>query len=173
MPQTPLRKYYKRWCKQTASHTIILPAGSSDNSQHALLPLLGMFLTKSNRMMIAVTSFCCHLGYKLTAVSSPWRNRWFSPAVFDCQMQNTWQTHKHVESHWKNILFFFFPKTEKSLGRKHANICTLDTFLFKRREEFFLSLSGYFRKKYNWSWKLYKQTIPFTLPLHRHCLCPY
>lgn len=155
MTQNPLRKCCKRWCKQTASHIIILPAGSSENSQHALLPLLGMFWLNPTKKWLLSPLFIV-----------TWVKNWLQCQV----LEGTDGSHQQyltvrcktlgrhtsmLKNIGKNILFF-------SRLRNPQGGNTLDMLLFKRRV--FPITLGYFRKKYNCFWKLHKQTIPFTLP---------
>lgn len=95
----------------------------------------GNVLTKSNKIMAAVTSFYSHLRYKLDAVSSPWRNWWFSSAVFDCQIQTTWQTCKPFEGNWKKHPFFSQPRNAQ--GESVLKYALLICF-FLRGKGFFL-----------------------------------
>lgn len=123
----------------------------------------GDVLTKSNKIIAAVTSFYSHLRYKLDAVSSPWRNWWFSSAAFGYQMQTTWQTCKPFEGNWKKCPFFFLDweiLREKICWNTHFWYVSFQ----EERDYFFCIILGYFRKSYQYFWKLLKQITQFTLP---------
>lgn len=97
----------------------------------------GDVLAKSNRIIAAVTSLHTHLRNKLDAMSSPWRNWWFSSAVFDCQMQTTWQRCNPFTGNWKKTSLFF-PRLRKPQGGKVLKcayfVCD---FFFLRGKGFF------------------------------------
>lgn len=131
----------------------------------------GDVLAKSNRIIAAVTSLHTHLRNKLDAMSSPWRNWWFSSAVFDCQMQTTWQRCNPFTGNWKKTSLFF-PRLRKPQGGKVLKcayfVCD---FFFLRGKGFFFVTIGCFRKRYLCFWKLLKQINQFT-PVYCRCyLC--
>lgn len=101
----------------------------------------GDVLTKSNKIIAAVTSLHSHLWNKLDAVSSPWRNWWFLSAVFDCQMQPPGRDAILLQAIGKKQLFFFlfFLDWESLREEKCWNVHFLYVIFF-----FFLRGKGFF-----------------------------